>query len=199
MKAKIEKEFDPMDDLVSLINPAHVGLLVVDVQTKLWPSIEERETILKPMCQAIEVAGHLGLDILVTEQYVKGLGPTLPEVESALAGFKAYNPIEKVAFSCFGEPAFERAVELADVETLVIIGIEAHVCVMQTALDALDRDMDVFLIAEATGSRNRKHKKEAIRRVRDAGAIVGSVEMFAFEVMRTAKHPAFRAVQKSIL
>jgi nicotinamidase-related amidase len=70
---------------------------------------------------------------------------------------------------------------------------------MQTALDALDRGVDVFYVAEATGSREERHKREAIHRVRDAGAIVGSVEMFAFEALRTADHPKFKEVQKVIL
>jgi len=182
-----------------LFDPETAGLLVVDVQERLWPFIHERESVLKRILQAIEIAGHLGMPILVTEQYVKGLGPTIPEVRSALERLGAYAPIEKTAFSCFGEPAFAAAFAKSGIETLALVGIEGHVCVMQTALEALDRGVDVFLLAEAVGSRAAAHKVEAIQRVRDAGAVVGSVEMFAFEVMRASGHPAFRAVQKVIL
>ncbi len=189
-----------LDELIcGMFNPEKAGLLVVDVQEKLWPAIAGTDDLLKRTIQAIEVTGHLGLPILVSEQYVKGLGPTITPVQEALNKFNAYNPIEKFSFSCFGEPAFEEAFEKSEIETLAIIGIETHVCVMQTALDALDRDVEVFFIAEATGSRNKKHKKEALHRVRDAGALIGSVEMFGFEAMRTAKHPAFKNVQKAIL
>ena len=194
-----EQIIDFSDLICGMFEPEKAGLLVVDVQERLWPSIPDQDDLLKRITQAIAVTGHLGLPILVSEQYVKGLGPTLAPVQEALAPFNAYNPIEKFSFSCFGEPAFAEAFEKTGIETLAIVGIEAHVCVMQTALDALDKDVEVFFMAEATGSRNKKHKKDAIHRVRDAGALVGSVEMFGFEAMRTAKHPAFKNVQKAIM
>jgi nicotinamidase-related amidase len=192
---------DDLDDLDGsfLFEPDTAGLLVVDVQEKLWPFIHGREEILERTLQAIEVAGHLGLPILVTEQYVKGLGPTIPEVRAALERFDAFRPIEKTAFSCFGEPAFAAAFAESGIETLALVGIEGHVCVMQTALEALDRGIDVFYIAEAVGSRDPRHKEEAVRRVLHSGAVIGSVEMFAFEAMRSSRHPAFRAVQKVIV
>jgi nicotinamidase-related amidase len=182
-----------------LFDPDTAGLLVVDIQEKLWPFIHDKEAVLARTLQAIEIAGRLELPILVTEQYVKGLGTTIPEVKAALEKFGAYKPIEKFAFSCFGEPAFEAAFEASGIETLALVGIEGHVCVMQTALEALDRGVDVFYLAEAVGSRSPAHKDEAIARVRDCGAVIGSVEMFAFEAMRSSKHGAFRAVQKVIV
>ena len=187
------------DDLSNLLDERVTGLLVVDIQEKLFPFIFDKETILKRSLQMIEIAGHLGLPILVTEQYVKGLGPTVPEIRALLDAFNAYHPIEKRAFSCFGEPAFEKALWAENIRNLALVGIEAHVCVMQTTLDAIDAGLDVFLAAEATGSRNPDHKQEAISRVRDAGAVVGSAEMFAFEMLRTADHLAFKKVQKVIL
>ncbi len=175
------------------------GLLVIDVQEKLWPHIFEREKVLKRMVQAIQVAGALEMPILVAEQYVKGLGPTISEIASALKEAGAAAPVEKVSFSCFGEQGFVDAFEESGIDSLAVLGIETHVCVLQTALQALDEGLDVFLLAEATGSRNPRHKDEAVARIREAGAIVGSVEMFAFEMMRTAGHPAFRTVQKVIV
>ncbi|MFO8074266.1 MAG: isochorismatase family protein [Polyangia bacterium] len=183
----------------NLFDARAAGLLVVDVQQKLWPQIDGRADVLRRVLQAIDVAGNLELPILVTEQYSKGLGPTIPEVRAALERWDAYRPVEKQAFSCLGEPELTPLVEEAGITTLALAGIESHVCVMQTALDALDSGIDPFYIAEATGSRDPRHKIEAIDRVRDAGAIVGSVEMFAFEAMRTAAHPRFREVQKIIV
>ena len=182
-----------------LIDPQTLGLLVVDVQEKLFPLIHDREEVQRRVVQAIQVAGHLELPIFVTEQYVKGLGASLPEVRDALERFGAYDPFEKLAFSCLGEPDFVARVAESPVETLVLCGIESHVCVLQTALDALDRGLDVYYLAEATGSRDPRHKREAIERVRDAGAVIGSVEMLAFEAMRTSKHPRFKDVQRVIL
>ena len=192
---------EDLDDLDGsfLFAPDTAGLLVVDIQEKLWPFIHDKENVLQRALQAIEIAGLLELPILVTEQYVKGLGPTIPEVRKALEKVGAYAPIEKTAFSCFGEPAFEAAFAESGIETLALVGIEGHVCVMQTALEALDRGVDVFYVAEAVGSRDPRHKEEAIRRVLHCGAVVGSVEMLAFEAMRGSKHPAFRDVQKVIV
>ncbi len=186
-------------EMASMFNPRYAGLLVVDVQKRLWPFIHDKEKVLKRIVQSIEVAGHMGMPILVTEQYVKGLGTTIEPVKAALEMFDAYKPLEKFAFSCFGERDFEDKFEVAKLDSLAVVGIESHVCVMQTTLDALDRNVDTFYIAEATGSRDPTHKEEAIARVRDAGAIIGSVEMFAFESMRSSKHPAFKKVQKVIV
>jgi nicotinamidase-related amidase len=182
-----------------LFDPATTGLLVVDVQEKLWPFIHNTESVLMRISQMIRVCGQLGLPILVTEQYVHGLGQSIPLVKEGLGRFNSYSPIEKVAFSCFGEPRFVERFTRSGIRTLALVGIEAHVCVMQTALDAIDRGIDVFFVAEATGSRDPRHKAEAIVRVRDAGAIVGSVEMFAFEALRGSDHPRFKQVQKVIL
>jgi nicotinamidase-related amidase len=192
------KEFK-MEDVSNLFDSRKAGLLVIDVQEKLWPFIAGQDEVLKRVNQAIGVAKALEMPILVTEQYVKGLGPTIPEVKSELEKFGAYNPYEKFTFSCMGESDFAAKIEETGLETLAIVGIEAHVCVMQTALEVLDRGLDAFYIAEATGSRNAKHKEEAVIRVRDAGALVGSVEMFAFEAMRTSKNACFKAVQKVII
>ncbi|MCU0661339.1 MAG: isochorismatase family protein [Myxococcota bacterium] len=183
----------------SLIEAEGAALLVVDVQEKLWPSIHERESVGKRIVAAIEVFGRLGLPILVTEQYVKGLGTTIPQVKDALDRFGAYKPIEKFAFSCMGEPEFCDVFDDMGLQTVAIVGIESHVCVMQTTLDLLDRGVQAFYLAEATGSRDPLHKAEAVIRVRDAGAIVGSVEMLAFELLRSSKNPAFKNVQKVIL
>jgi isochorismate hydrolase len=171
----------------------------VDIQERLFPFIHGKDEVLRRSLQMIEIAGYLELPILVTEQYVKGLGPTVKEVKDLLTDLGAYNPIEKRDFSCFGEVDFQDAFEASKLDTLAVVGIESHVCVMQTTLDGIDRGVDVFVAAEATGSRHPRHKQEALARMRDSGATLGSVEMFAFEVMRTSAHPAFKKVQKVIL
>ena len=189
----------PRFELTNLFDPKTAGLLVVDIQEKLWPHIHGKDKILKRVSQMIRVCGRLELPILVTEQYVKGLGKTIPVVKEGLERFGAYRPIEKQAFSCFGEPKFVEAFERSGIQSLALIGIESHVCVMQTALDAMDRGIEVFYVASATGSRDKRDKQDAIHRVRDFGGVVGSVEMFAFEALRTAEHPKFKEVQKVIL
>ena len=186
------------NELTNLLNSDRAGLLAIDLQEKLLPAVHERESIERTAVSAIRAAGHLKLTVLSTEQYVRGLGPTVPAVRAALDEAGAPKGLEKLSFSCFGEPKFAAAVEEAGLDTLVLCGIEAHVCVLQTAMEALDRGIDVFVISDAVGSRNPRHKEEALRRLRDAGCLIGPLEMFIFEAMRTAAHPAFRDVQRLI-
>lgn len=181
------------------ISPEGAALLVVDMQERLFPKIADKESTARHVCCAVRAASLLGMTVLTAEQYVRGLGPTIPDVKSALEESGAPPPIEKRAFSCFGEPAFVEAFEKSDIKTLAVCGIEAHVCVLQTALDALARNIEVFLITDASGSRKTSHKEAAVTRLRDAGGIAGPLEMLVFEMMRTSEHPAFREVQRLIL
>ena len=120
-------------------------------------------------------------------------------VQEEVEKYTAFHPIRKRTFSCFGDAGFVERFNQAKVATICLIGIEAHVCVMQTALDALDQGFGVFVIIEATGSRRLHHRTEAMLRLREAGAVIGSVEMFAFEALRSADPPRFRKVQGVIL
>ncbi len=182
-----------------LLDSRRAGLLVIDIQTKLFPFIDNHSQVLRRTKQLIEIAGHLELPIMVTEQYTRGLGPTLPELIEIHTRFAEFDPLEKRAFSCFGDAPFCEEFDQRGIDTLAIAGIETHICVMQTALDALERGLTVFLVAEATGSRLLSHKIEALDRLHEAGAIIGSAEMFAFEMMRTSNHPKFKQVQRVIM
>jgi len=188
-------------DTPLLIEPDADGcaLVVVDVQEKLIGHIHGHEDLVMRVNEAIAIAGHLGMNVVATEQYRRGLGTTIETVKQALAETGADAAIEKMSFSCFGEPAFVAKLEELAVETLIVVGVEAHVCVMQTVLDALERGFSVMVIAEGTGSRNPRHRDEALERMRAGGARVGSVEMFAFEALRTAEHPAFQKIRKVIV
>ena len=182
-----------------MFDPRSVGMVVVDVQEKLWPYINDQKAVLRRIVQAIEVAGKLEIPILVTEQHPQGLGRTLPVVQEEVEKYGQFHPIRKRTFSCFGDAGFVERFNQAKIQTVCLIGIEAHVCVMQTALDALDQGFGVFVIIEATGSRRLHHRTEAMLRLREAGAVIGSVEMFAFEALRSADHPRFKKVQGVIL
>ncbi len=189
----------PEPELSNLISPTRAGLLVIDVQEKLLPHIDGGAAAAQAVNRSIRAAAALKIPILSTEQYVRGLGPTVPEVCSALEEAAAPPSVEKFSFSCFGEPNFVERFAASGIDTLAICGIETHVCVLQTALEGLDRGIDVFVLSDAVGSRCAANKTEALSRMKGAGCIVGSLEMFVFEIMRTAKHEAFRAVQKIIV
>ncbi len=167
-------------------------LLVVDVQERLWPQISNRESVRDRCRTLMQGAQRLEVPVLLTEQYPQGLGPTLPELKESLPA--SVDILEKRSFSCLGEEALRSRIEQAHRRQLVVCGIEAHVCVLQTVLEALERGLRAAVVADAIGSRDEANRQLAIQRMSDSGATVVSVEMVLFEWMRTARHPAFKAI-----
>lgn len=175
-----------------MMDPNDSLLLLIDVQEKLWPHIENKDQVLHHCRVLLQGAPKLGIPVLVTEQYPKGLGPTLEllkEVQPEQA-----TVCEKTSFGCLGDPdLFERIVRTGRSQ-LVLCGIETHVCVLQTALEALAKDFRVAVIADAVGSRVDSNRQLALDRLRAAGATIVSTEMILFEWMKTAKHSAFKEI-----
>jgi nicotinamidase-related amidase len=176
--------------------PEESLLLVVDVQEKLWPHISNKDQV-RDRCRILmEGARLLDVPVIVSEQYPKGLGPTLAEL---LKCRTEETPLcIKNEFGCFANDALAAEVEKTGRRQLVVCGIETHVCVLQTVLSALDRDFRVGVVADAVGSREEGNRQLALYRMRDAGAVGLSSEMILFEWMVTARHPAFKAVSQLI-
>jgi nicotinamidase-related amidase len=170
-------------------------LIVVDVQERLVPAIDKNlyERSQKNHKIAIETAGTLGLPILLTEQYPKGLGRTVPPVLQALEG-KSYERIEKVAFSCARDEAFLSAVARTGRRQIIIIGMEAHVCVYQTSLDLRNAGYEVFVLDDAVSSRFPHSYHSAISALRDAGVVVISTETAVFQLLMVAGTPEFKKI-----
>ncbi|MFA4944782.1 MAG: isochorismatase family protein [Lentisphaeria bacterium] len=171
-----------------------VMLVVVDVQERLvraMPGFEAGPAQAATL-KALRAAGALGLDVVVTEQYPQGLGPTLPAVRAALPA--AAKVLAKTTFSCWGDPGFAAAVEAVRPAALLLLGMETHVCVQQTALDSLARGYRPVLLADAVVSRQAADRELALAFLRHAGVAVTSVEAAFFQLLRDAKHPAFKAV-----
>jgi nicotinamidase-related amidase len=169
-------------------------LAVVDLQEKLLPFIHEKERVLRNSQLLIRLAGILGLPVALSEQYPKGLGQTVPEIASLLNGVK---PIEKLEFGCFGNADYCSAIgKLSGRNTLLVCGIEAHICVMQTVLGALNQGLNVHLAADAVSSRAELNWKIAIERMRDAGAVISSTEMMIYELLGKSGTPAFKEILK---
>ncbi|NLH48511.1 MAG: isochorismatase family protein [Myxococcales bacterium] len=179
-------------ELEGLLPRGTTALVVVDIQEKLFPHVQQGEKILANSLKVIEFCKRLEIPILVTEQYPKGLGASLPVVKEALGD--EYRPIPKTAFSCFGEPEFVTALEELDVETLVLIGIETHVCVLQTALVGMAGDYDIMVLADCVSSRDTLNHELGLRRLGDEGALIGSSEMFFYEMLVAAKTDDHKAV-----
>ncbi|MCC6157919.1 MAG: isochorismatase family protein [Deltaproteobacteria bacterium] len=175
-----------MLELEGLVPREDVAVVVVDIQEKLFGFIHEKERVLENSKKVIEFCQRIGLQTFVTEQYPKGLGVTLPELQQTLGA--NYTPIPKTAFSCLGEPAFMEALEGTEASTLVLLGIETHICVLQTAITALaSGNWDVMILSDAVGSRTVENHRLGLDRARDEGAIIASSEMFFYEILQEAK------------
>jgi len=171
-----------------LIRREEAALVVIDVQERLVPHIDGEGEIIANLAKLAQFAGIIGLPVIVTEQ-VK-LGPTLPEVAWHLKGVQ---PITKAEFGCFGCEAFVQALAALGKSTLILAGIEAHICVAQTALQALDR-YAVHVVSDAVGSRSPSDRQVALDRMRQAGAIITSTEMVMYELLVRADTDEFRQV-----
>jgi nicotinamidase-related amidase len=165
------------------------ALAVIDIQEKLVPAMFEHARLLDSALRLIKGAAALHLPILVTEQYPKGLGPTVPEIMAALPGIRA---MEKMAFSAVSAAGYLRSLRAKNVQNVILCGIESHVCVMQTGLDLLANGINVFVAQDATSSRTPENWHLGADRLRRAGATIASGEMALFEMLGTADAPEFR-------
>jgi nicotinamidase-related amidase len=173
-----------------LIDARQSALLVVDVQERLLPAIDDWQRTLDAVIWLIQVARRLDVPLLVSEQYPKGLGHTHADV---LAVLPAGVVVEKVHFSCLPDACLPPLVG-SDRQQVVVCGTEAHVCVLQTAIDLKLSGKDVFVVADAIGSRTPESKHLALERMRQHGIEIVSREMVAFEWLRVAGTPLFREI-----
>jgi nicotinamidase-related amidase len=169
-----------------------VALLLIDVQERFRDLIDGMQGVVGQCSRLVRFCSTLGIPAVVTEQAPAKLGRTLPELLAALP--KGTAPLEKVTFSCGGDEGFRRAVAGLRREQWVLCGIEAHVCVCQTALDLLRDGRQVVLAADATSSRRPRDREIALARMRDAGVQLMSTEMVLFEILRQAGTDDFRSV-----
>lgn len=190
-------EFDSVPSL-SLCRREASALLVVDVQTRLAGAMPAtaRAAVLRSAGILIDAARALDIPILHTEQYPRGLGPTEQVLVERLEG--AAQRLEKTAFSCCGAEGFDAAA-CADGRTQwIVCGMEAHVCVLQTALDLHARGLQVFVVEDGVCSRAEAHHANALARLRQAGVIVTNTESVLFEWLRDAADPQFKTLSALI-
>lgn len=167
---------------------------MIDLQEKLVPSVAEHQRLLARAQVLVEGAKALSIPLVATEQYPKGLGNTLASLKELLP--EETPIVEKSSFSCWAEEGFRNAV--GQKRTLVLFGVETHVCVLQTALDAVYAGHEVIVISDAVSSRKESDRAEGLAFLRENGVRVMSSEMLLFMYMRDSKHPAFKAVSKII-
>ena len=171
------------------------SLLVVDVQSRLTPAMNAPEGVVANIAVLLKAAERLGVPALVSEQYPKGLGHTVAEL-AALA--PQGSVLEKVHFSCMGDAGLAGRLRHIGRPQVVVAGIEAHVCVLQTALDLLDDGRQVFVVADATSSRTSGNHDAALRRMDAAGVGVVTTEMVVFEWLGRAGTTEFKELSALI-
>ena len=173
-------------------------LVVVDVQEPFVKAMEEREAVTKNISTLIHVARINEVPVIVTEQTAAKLGPTVPELASVLTELQVYDPIDKQAFSCCASPEFIQRVYDTGRDTLIITGVEGHVCIQQTTLDALNLGYKVHVVSDAVTSRRPHDLDVAMEKLRHAGAIISSTEMIAYEWLGEGGTPQFKAAMQHL-
>jgi nicotinamidase-related amidase len=169
---------------MAMLDPRNTTLLVIDLQEKLLPAIWERDRVVANVTKLLRLARILGLKTVPTTQYCRGLGPTVPEI----AGLLERQPIDKTSFGCFGDPRITAELN----GTLLVAGIEAHICVCQTVLGALEAGFAVHVAADATSSRCAANMQVGVERMRSAGAVISSTEMAIYELLGRSDREEFR-------
>jgi len=179
----------------SLLDRKRAALVVVDMQEAFRPIIDGFEVIANRISVIVQSCKLLNVPIIVTEQYPKGLGRTVAEIASHLP--ETVEPIEKLSFSACGVQEFDIRLRELHAEQVIISGIEAHICVSQTAHDLIQNGYQVHLLADAVSTRLQHNREIGINRIGKAGAIVSSVEMALFELCN-AGTPEFKEMQRLV-
>ncbi len=177
------------------IDKGNTILLIVDIQDKLAAVMKERDKVVRNNLHLIELAKMLGVPIVVTEQYPKGLGTTVPELREALP---SYGPVEKMTFDCCGQPAFLAELKAHNKSKVILTGMETHICVLQTCIGLLKGGTTVHVVQDAICSRTKENWKTGIEFMRDAGAVVTCTETVLFQMLKVAGTEDFKKISQRI-
>jgi len=175
------------------LTSSHAGLLIIDLQEKLLQAIADRQRIVARTLGLIQAAKILAIPFWTTEQYPKGLGPTTEPIAACVG-----DRLAKTSFHCATAGPLIDGLRQRDVKHVTLAGIEAHVCVAQTALELMDRGYRVQIAADAVGSRRDLDRDLALRRLELAGAVVSSTDAVIFEWTETAARPEFKPISQLI-
>lgn len=184
-----------------LLDPTRSTLVLIDLQGKLIPMVHQSAMVIETARRLMQIAELFAVPVVLTEQYPEGLGPTETGLRLCFDGLSTPTSfLEKTAFSCCGDPAFEallanpRPTLPLHLHQIVVAGIEAHVCVLQTVLELLEHGYEVHVCWDAVSGRGKAYRKTAIERMAAAGATISNHESVAFEWARNKHHPAFKAI-----
>ena len=178
------------------LDVSRTALALIDVQESFRPHIDGFSALAERCALMVRAEQLLGVPVVVTEQYPKGLGRTAAEVRAALP--EDFEPVEKTAFSSCGAQTFVSRLEAAGARQILLCGIEAHVCVNQTAHDLLALGLQVHVLTDCVSSRTAGNRQVGLEKMMRSGALPSSTELALFELMRDARHEQFKAIQRLI-
>lgn len=181
--------------MAKMLDISRCCLVVVDVQGKLAQSMYDKDVLFQNIAILIKAAKILGIPIIWCQQCPMALGATVARIAKLLADDE---PIDKASFSCCGKAQFNNKLKTLDRQQILLCGIEAHVCIYQTAVELCEKGYDVEVIADAVSSRALENKQIALKKIATAGANISCVEMVLFELLRTAEHPQFKQIVRLI-
>jgi nicotinamidase-related amidase len=173
----------------------NAALLIIDIQERLANVMKMKEPVIKNSLHLIELAKLIDIPVIVTEQYPKGIGQTVQEIQHALP---RYQPIEKMTFSCCEENNFLQTVQGTRKKQFILAGMETHVCVLQTCLGLLRDGYAVHVVKDAACSRTKENWETGIAFMREAGAVITSAEIVLFQLLKIAGTGEFKAMMKRI-
>ena len=176
---------------MSLLTREDTLFVVIDFQEKLMPAMSCKEELEEKMVRLTKGMKALEIPTIVTQQYTKGIGETIPSIAEALGDFE---PIDKTTFSCMANDEFAKQIKEADKKNVVICGIEAHICVQQTTLQLLEDGYNVYVAVDCISSRSQDDMIWSITRMGEAGAIITTYEAILYEILRDSKADGFKAI-----
>ncbi|ACA58964.1 hydrolase [Candidatus Desulforudis audaxviator] len=177
------------------LDKTNAALVIIDIQDRLAAAMKVKNEVIKNCLHLIELSKMLNIPIVVTEQYPKGLGRTLVEIKEQLP---VYQPIEKLTFSCCEEPNFLNEIKKLDKMSIILTGMETHICVLQTCIGLLREGFNVHIVRDAVCSRAKENWKTGIEFMRDAGAAITCTETVLFQLLKVAGTEEFKAISKKI-
>ena len=178
-----------------IIDREDTVLLIVDIQDKLAAVMKEKDKVVRNTLHLVELAKLINMPVIVTEQYPRGLGTTVPEIREALP---FYRPVEKMTFDCCGQPDFLEELKEHNKRNVILTGMETHICVLQTSLGLIKEEFDVHLVCDAVCSRTKANWRSGVELVRDAGGVLTNTETVLFQLLGVAGTPEFKAISNRI-
>lgn len=180
---------------ISLLNEENTGLIIVDVQEKLMQVMGNPDRVVDRIVKLLHLSRVFKLPVILTEQYSKWLGPTLPPIKEALP---VYSPIEKLHFNSCNVDLFNNRVDAEGLRNIILMGVETHICVFQTCVSLLEKGYNVHVPHHAVDSRTKENWDIGLSLMREAGAVVTSAETIIFQILKKAGTPEFKKMLETI-